>query len=91
MIVPLAAPMAEGANTALMVQEVFAASELPQVLVWVNPALSVIAFKTNALVPRLATVKALAALGDPTTTFPKVRDAGLSDSGATPLPVRLAV
>ena len=62
-----------------MVQEAFAASELPQVLVCVNPALGVIAFKANALAPRLVTVKVLAALGDPTTTFPKARDDGLSD------------
>ena len=69
-----------------MVQEAFPASELPQVLVWVKPALGVIV-RANALLPRFVTVKALAALVDPTATLPNDVDAGLRVTGATPVPV----
>jgi hypothetical protein len=69
-----------------MVQEAFAASAAPHVLVWVKPALGTM-FNGMALVPRLVTVKALAALGDPTATFPNATVAGLRDTGAMPDPV----
>jgi hypothetical protein len=84
--VPLDALAAVGVNTALMVQEAFPASELPQVLVWVKPALGVIV-KAKALAPRLVTLKLLAELVDPTATLPNDVDAGLRVTGATPIPV----
>jgi hypothetical protein len=43
--------------------------------------------KGNALAPRFDTVKDLAALIDPTGTFPNEVDAGLRLNGAIPVPV----
>ena len=70
----------------LMVQEALAASEIPQVLVCVNPALGV-TDNASAPAPELVTVNDLAPLAAPTATLLNVAAAGLRATGATPVPV----
>jgi hypothetical protein len=88
-MVPVAAPIAVGANDALIVQDPPAATEL-QLSVSGKLALGV-RVKAIAVVPRLETVNVFAALVDPTPTLLKARVAGLTVTGAIPVPVKLAV
>jgi hypothetical protein len=88
-IVPLAAPVAVGANAALMVQDAPPATE-EQLSVSLKFALGT-TVKLIVAALLLVTVKVLATLVDPTPRLPNERDAGVMVTGATPVPVRLAV
>src|SRR5271169_4941115 len=67
--VPLAAPLAVGANLTLTVQVPPAAMEVPQVLVWLNGPVTLTDAADAALVPGLDTVTVCAALADPTAVL----------------------
>jgi len=68
--VPLADPVAVGANFTLTVQEPLAAMEVPQVLVWLNGPLALTEETETALAFGLDTVTVCAALVDPVTVLP---------------------
>src|ERR1700683_3811957 len=68
--VPLAAPLAVGANLTLTVHDPPAAMEAPQVLVWLNGPLALTDDTDAAVLPGFDTVTVCAALVDPTSSLP---------------------
>ena len=68
--VPLAEPLAVGANFTLTVHDPPAAMEVPQVLVWLNGPLTLTDETDAAVVPGFDTVTVCAALVDPTVVLP---------------------
>ena len=82
--VPLAAPLAVGANFTLTVQEPPAAMELPQVLVWLNGPLALTDDTDAATVPEFDTVTVCAELVEPTASLPNETLDGDADSELLP-------
>ena len=82
--VPLAAPLAVGANLTLTVHEPPAAMELPQVLVWLNGPLTLTDDTDAAMVPELDTVTVCAEVVEPTVSLPNERLDGDADSELPP-------
>ena len=68
--VPLAGPLAVGANFTLTVHDPPAAMEAPQVLVWLNGPLALTDETEAAVLPGFDTVTFCAALVDPTVVLP---------------------
>jgi hypothetical protein len=68
--VPLAAPLAVGANLTLTEHDPPAAMEVPQVLVWLNGPLTLTDDTDAAAVPEFDTVTVCAELVDPTASLP---------------------
>jgi hypothetical protein len=85
--VPLAAPLAVGANFTLTVHDPPAAIELPQVLVWLNGPLTLTDDTEAAVPPGLDTVTVCAELVEPTVVLPNETLDGDADSGLLPGPV----
>src|SRR3984957_2201987 len=71
--VPLAAPLAVGANLTLTVHDPPAAMEAPQVLVWLKAPVTDTPETLAAVVPGLDTVTVCAALVEPTASLPNDR------------------
>lgn len=76
--VPVAAPVAVGLNVTLMLQELFAASEVPQVLVSAKTPLTAMLPIAMALEVPLFNVMVCAVLVVFTVTLPKLKLVGLS-------------
>ena len=89
--VPLAAPLAVGANLTLTVQVPPAAMEVPQVLVWLNAPVTDTPETVAAVVFGLETVTVCAALVEPTVVLANDRLVGDAVSGelVPPPPVPL--
>src|SRR5580692_1593936 len=81
---PVAAPLAVGANFTLTVQDPPAAMELPQVLVSLNGPLALTDDTDAATVPEFDTVTVCAELVDPTASLPNETLAGDADSELLP-------
>jgi hypothetical protein len=79
-----------GTNVVVIVHAAPAASELPQLFVWLKFALGVIVNASGSVL-RLVTVKVRVALVVPMATLPKDRDVGVTVTGALPVPCTLAV
>jgi len=90
-MVPVCAPPTVGTKVTLMVHEAFAASEAPQVVVSLKPALATMLEIVIAVFCELVTVIVCAALVTPTAWEAKVRLVGETATAAVPVPVRLTV
>jgi hypothetical protein len=75
---PVLAPVAVGENVTLTVQELFAAIDEPQVLVWAKGPLAVMDETAAAALVELATVTLCAALVVPVNCGPKFSAVGLA-------------
>jgi hypothetical protein len=82
--VPLAAPLAVGANFTVTVHDPPAAMELPQVLVWLNGPLTLTDETDAAVLPGFDTVTFCAALVEPTAVLPNDTLDGDADNAAGP-------
>jgi hypothetical protein len=82
--VPLAAPLAVGANFTLTVHDPPAAMEVPQVLVWLNGPLTLTDDTDAAVVPGFDTVAVCAELVEPTAVLPNETLDGDADSALPP-------
>ncbi len=87
---PVYGPVAVGVDVTLMVQVPRAATLVPQVFVWLKPTLATILVIGKAEVGlSFVNVTVIGALGMPIGWLAKVKEVGLSVTGAVPVPVRL--